>query len=197
MGDIDGAARSEERATKLDPHALRQPMILEMDAPENGTLLPGGARAATAVPDYTLGRDYLSKGLPDKALAEIRRALARGADEMEGQVLLARCFAERGDYEGAEKELLALTGAPTDDHVSVELALVHRTMGRPRDALRRVVDLLKSNVYHLTALIVLGESLLDLKRTRDAARAFARVLKIDPNHVVARKYSQLARLGSG
>lgn len=197
LGDVDGAAREEEHAAKLDPHALRQPMILEMDAPESGTLLPGGARAATAVPDYTLGRDYLSKGLPDKAFAEIRRALARGADEMEGQVLLARCFAERGDYDGAEKELMALNGSPANDHVSVELALVHRTMGRPREALRRVVDLLKSNVYHLTALIVLGESLLDMKRTRDAARAFARVLKLDPNHAVARKYSQLARLGSG
>jgi hypothetical protein len=36
--------------------------------------------------------------------------------------------------------------------------------------------------------------LLDLKRTRDAARAFARVLKFNPNHPAARKYSQLTRL---
>jgi tetratricopeptide (TPR) repeat protein len=196
LGDVDGAARSDDRATKLDPHALRQPMTLEMDAPESGTLLPGGAKAATAVPDYTLGRDYLSKGLPDRALAEIRRALARGADETEGQVLLARCFAERGEYDVAEKELSALSGV-ADEHVSVELAHVHRTMGRPREALRRVVDLLKSNVYHLTALVVLGESLLDMKRTRDAAKAFSRVLKLDPDNAVARKYSQLARLENG
>jgi len=196
LGDVDGAARSADRAAKLDPHALRQPMTLEMDAPESGSLLPGGAKAATAVPDYTLGRDYLSKGLPDRALAEIRRALARGADEMEGQVLLARCFAERGEYDVAEKELAGLSGV-AEEHVSVELAHVHRTMGRPREALRRVVDLLKSNVYHLTALVVLGESLLDLKRTRDAAKAFSRVLRLDPDNAVARKYSQLARLENG
>jgi tetratricopeptide (TPR) repeat protein len=194
LGDVDGAARADDRASKLDPHALRQPMTLEMDAPETGTLLPGGARAATAVPDYTLGRDYLSKGLPDRALAEIRRAMARGADEREGLVLLARCFAERGEYEVAEKELSALGRLAADDRISVEVALVHRAMGRPRDALKRVIGLLKSNVYHLTALVVLGESLLDLKRTRDAARAFARVLKFDPDHALARKYSQIAQM---
>jgi tetratricopeptide (TPR) repeat protein len=197
LGDVDGAARSSERAHKLDPHALRQPMTLEMDAPETGVLIPGGGTVATAVPDYTLGRDYLSKGLPDRALAEVRRAMARGADEKEGLVLLAQCFAARGDFDVAEKELSALGALPADDRVSVEVAAVHRAIGRPREALKRVVALLKSNVYHLSALVVLGESLLDMKRTRDAARAFARVLKFDPDNTVARKYSQLARLGHG
>jgi TolA-binding protein len=49
-------------------------------------------------------------------------------------------------------------------------------------------------VYHFAALVVLGESLLDMKRTRDAARAFARVLKFDPNHSTARKYRRIAAL---
>ena len=197
LGDVDGAARSGERANKLDPHALRQPMTLEMDAPESGALIPGGGTVATAVPDYTLGRDYLSKGLPERAMAEIRRAMARGADEKEGLVLLAKCFALQGDFDVAEKELSAVGSVQSDDKVAVEVASVHRAMGRPREALRRVVDLLKMNVYHLSALVVLGETLLDLKRTRDAARAFARVLKFDPNHAVARKYSQIAQLENG
>lgn len=157
------------------------------------TIAPHCATAATAIPDYTLAADYLSKGLYDRALAEIRRAMARGADESEGMVLLGRCFAARGEYEVAEKEFVAVLGAvPADDEAALELAGVYRAMGRPADALRRVVGLLRANVYHFAALVVLGESLLDLKRSRDAARAFARVLKFNPNHAVARKYSGLA-----
>ena len=173
-------------------------MTLEMESPGNGVPISGVGTAASALPDYTLGRDYLSKGLHDRALAEIRRAMSRGADEREGLVLIARCFAAHGDFDVAEKELTAALGAgPNDDSVSVELASVQRAMGRPGDALRRAVGLLKANVYHFAALVVLGESLLDLERTRDAARAFARVLKFNPNHAVARKYSQIAHLENG
>lgn len=170
-------------------------MMLEMDAAENATAIPEGSIAATAVPDYTLAADYLSKGLHDRALAEIRRAMARGADEKEGMVLLGKCFAARGEYEVAEKEFVAVLGAmPADDTAALELASVYRAMGRPSDALRRAIGLLRANVYHFAALVVLGESLLDLKRTRDAARAFARVLKFNPNHAVARKYSGIASM---
>lgn len=195
LGDEAGAAECAEQAHRLDPRAQPQTMTLEMDSPESRASIPAAAAVGTAVPDYTLGRDYLSKGLHDRAIAEIRRALARGADEKEGMVLLARCFAARGDYDVAERELsAALSSAPADESVVVELAAVHRAMGRPRDALRRVIELLRSNVYHFAALVVLGEALLDLKRTRDAARAFARVLKFNPNHAAARKYGHLARL---
>jgi len=177
----------------LDPQSLPQTMTLEMDSAESSALVPDGGIAAAAVPDYTLASDYLSKGLYDRALAEIRRAMGRGADEIEGMVLLGKCFAARGEFDVAEREFVAVLGAvPTDDVAALELAGVYRAMGRPADALRRVVGLLRANVYHFAALVVLGESLLDLKRSRDAARAFARVLKFNPNHAVARKYSGLA-----
>jgi tetratricopeptide (TPR) repeat protein len=201
LGEEEGAIEEELAARRLDPRAQPRTMTLEMDSPEAGASVPKGATAATAataVPDYGLAADYLSKGLYDRAIAEVRRATARGAGDKEGMVLLARCFAARGDYEIAEKELSAALGTlPSDETVAVELASVHRAMGRPVDAVRRAVGLLRSNVYHFAALVVLGESLLDLKRTRDAARAFARVLKFDPDHALARKYSQLARLENG
>ncbi|MDO8502439.1 MAG: tetratricopeptide repeat protein [Gemmatimonadaceae bacterium] len=193
LGDEEAATECAERARELDPRSLPQTMILEMDAAENVAAIPQGSIAATAVPDYTLAADYLSKRLYDRALAEIRRAMGRGADEKEGMVLLGKCFAARGEYEVAEREFVAVLGAvPADDAAALELATVYRAMGRPSDALRRAVGLLRANVYHFAALVVLGESLLDLKRTRDAARAFARVLKFNPNHAVARKYSGLA-----
>jgi cellulose synthase operon protein C len=193
LGDAEAAEECGGRARELEPCEIPQTMVLEMDAAESATSMPEGSIAATAMPDYTLASDYLSKGLHDRALAEIRRAMARGADEREGMVLLGKCFAARGEYEIAEKEFVAVLGAmPADDTATLELASVYRAMGRPSDALRRAVGLLRANVYHFAALVVLGESLLDLKRTRDAGRAFARVLKFNPNHAVARKYSGLA-----
>ena len=195
LGDEEASQECHARARELEPQEKPQTMILEMDAAENATALPGGGIAATAVPDYTLATDYLSKGLHDRALAEIRRAMARGADEKEGMVLLGKCFAARGEYDVAEKEFVAVLGSmPSDDGAALELAAVYRAMGRPSDALRRAVGLLRRNVYHFAALVVLGESLLDMKRSRDAARAFARVLKFNPNHAVARKYSGLAAM---
>lgn len=193
LGDREAAAECAARARELDPQSLPQTMMLEMDTAGNSALLSEGRVVATAVPDYTLAADYLSKGLHDRALAEIRRAMARGADEREGMVLLGKCFAARGEYEIAEREFVAVLGSgPVDPAAALELATVYRAMGRPRDALRRVVELLRANVYHFAALVLLGESLLDLKRTRDAGRAFSRVLKFNPNHAVARKYSALA-----
>jgi tetratricopeptide (TPR) repeat protein len=193
LGDTESAAECDAHANRIDPRMVPQTMLLEMDASEASSGVPDGTFAAAAVPDYTLATDYISKGLFDRALGEIRRAMARGADEREGMVLLGKCFAARGDYEVAEKEFVAVLGAaPADDTAALELASVYRAMGRPADALRKVVGVLRENVYHFTALVVLGESLLDLKRTRDAARAFARVLKFDPNHRIARKYSSLA-----
>jgi tetratricopeptide (TPR) repeat protein len=195
LGDADAAAEEAAKAKELDPLDSPETMLLEMDAAESATAIPESGIAATAIPDYTLASDYLSKGLHDRALAEIKRAMTRGADEKEGMVLMGKCFAARGEYEVAEKEFVAVLGAmPGDDAAALELASVYRAMGRPSDALRRSVALLRKNVYHFAALVLLGESLLDMRRTRDAARAFARVLKFDPNHTVARKYRQLASM---
>lgn len=193
LGDADGAAECAASAAQLERTPVLDTMMLEMDAAETTAVIPEGSVAGAAVPDYTLARDFLSKGLLDRALAEIKRAMARGADDKEGMVLLGRCLAARGEYDVAEREFVAaLSIVPADDIAALELAGVYRAMGRPSDALRRVVGLLRTDVYHFAALIVLGESLLDLQRTRDAARAFARVLKFNPNHAAARKYSGLA-----
>jgi tetratricopeptide (TPR) repeat protein len=43
-----------------------------------------------------MAEDYLSKGMHDRAAAEIRRAMAKGADRAEGQALLGTIFAKQG-----------------------------------------------------------------------------------------------------
>jgi tetratricopeptide (TPR) repeat protein len=43
-----------------------------------------------------MAADFLTKGMHDRAAAEIRRAMARGADRAEGQALLGSVFAKQG-----------------------------------------------------------------------------------------------------
>jgi tetratricopeptide (TPR) repeat protein len=45
---------------------------------------------------YKMAADYLTKGMHDRAAAEARRAMARGADRAEGQALLGTVFAKQG-----------------------------------------------------------------------------------------------------
>ena len=47
---------------------------------------------------YAMATDYLSKGLYDRASAEISRAMARGRDARDGLALLGDVFAKQGLY---------------------------------------------------------------------------------------------------
>ncbi|HEY4058526.1 MAG TPA: tetratricopeptide repeat protein, partial [Kofleriaceae bacterium] len=53
------------------------------------------AKTSEANP-YKMAADYLTKGMHDRAAAETRRAMARGADRAEGQSLLGTVFAKQG-----------------------------------------------------------------------------------------------------
>jgi tetratricopeptide (TPR) repeat protein len=62
---------------------------------------------------YALATDYLSKGLVDRAMAEIRRAMGRGADPVLGDVLLGEAFGRQGAWGDAlERFEAARRGAP-------------------------------------------------------------------------------------
>ena len=77
----------------------------------------------------------------------------------------------------------------------MELVGPYRRTGRSRSALPRIVALIRRDVYHFTALIALGEILIDLARESDALKAFERVLRFDPNHAEALRYRRLLLRG--
>src|SRR6185312_6161782 len=68
------------------------------------------------------------------------------------------------------------------------LATLRRLTGQPRDAVGLLVDLLQRDSYNFDAHIALGETLLELQRSADAATAFRRVLAFDPDHAGATFY---------
>jgi len=62
-----------------------------------------------------MAADFLTKGMHDRAAAEIRRAMARGADRAEGQALLGNIFAKQGLHgEALERYREARREAGTD-----------------------------------------------------------------------------------
>src|SRR6185503_6793278 len=59
-------------------------------------LTPAPAAAPAEATPYRMVVDYLSKGMYDRAAAEIRRAMTRGGDRPEGLALLGLVFAKQG-----------------------------------------------------------------------------------------------------
>jgi tetratricopeptide (TPR) repeat protein len=57
---------------------------------------PAPANGKVEAAPYRMASDYLTKGMHDRAAAEVRRAMARGADRAEGQALLGTVFAKQG-----------------------------------------------------------------------------------------------------
>lgn len=47
---------------------------------------------------YALAEDFLSKGLVDRAMSEVRRSMQRGADPVRGEVLLGEAFGRQGAW---------------------------------------------------------------------------------------------------
>ncbi len=143
-----------------------------------------------------VGDLYASLGDAGEAIAAYRASLGVDERQAETRVALGRLLSRAGDDNGAIRELeTVLVTAPNHDGAVVELVGPYRRTGRSRSALPRIVALIRRDVYHFAAMIALGEILIDLARESDALRAFERVLRFDPEHSEARRYSALLRRG--
>ena len=139
---------------------------------------------------------YASLGDSHEAIAAYRASLGIDERQTEARISLGRLLAKSGDDTAAIRELEAvLITAPNHDTAVVELVGPYRRTGRSRSALPRIVALIRRDVYHFSALICLGEILIDLARESDALKAFERVLRFDPNHSEALRYHRLLLRG--
>jgi len=130
-----------------------------------------------------------SLGDVDGAIRAYREALAIDADFAAVRFDLARLLMQRELWREAEQELVAaLDAVPTYAEATLALATLRRLTGQPRDAVGLLVDLLQRDSYNFDAHIALGETLLELQRSADAATAFRRVLAFDPDHAGATFY---------
>ncbi len=143
-----------------------------------------GAEAAGA---YAMTRDYLSKGLLDRASAEASRAIGRGGNRAEGLHLLAAIFTRQGLYGEALERYREINRGEARGLESLQgevRALLH--LGRGREALPVAETMLEAAPDDVDTLILCsaarasaGDPVLALQaldRARRHAPARAEVL---------------------
>lgn len=183
-----------EAALAAEPEDIDRLMLVATARAETGdpaaalNALDVARRVAPMRPDVhqKIGDIAQSLGDFEGAISSYRHALALDTDLAIVRLRLARLLAQKGLARDAEQELLAaLDTVPTYAEATLELATLRRAGGRAAEALTLLVDLLARDPYHLEALVALGETLLQLAQRRDAATAFARVLRFNPDHAAA------------
>ncbi|MFL5462920.1 MAG: tetratricopeptide repeat protein [Gemmatimonadaceae bacterium] len=176
---------AEARVASFDKPGAREILVsLQKSEGRNANVLKRVADLYTALGDV------------NDAIAAYRGSLSIDERQIEARIALGRLLAKSGDDMAAIRELeTVLITAPNHDNAVVELVGPYRRTGRSRSALPRIVALIRRDVYHFTALIALGEILIDLAREDDALKAFERVLRFDPNHSEALRYRRLLLRG--
>ncbi len=122
----------------------------------------------------------------ESASESYRHALTLDPDFAVVRYQLAMILEMKGFNTEAERELAgALDSVPTYTEAALALAGLRRRLNRHADSLGLLVELLQRDPYNLDALVSLGETLFGCGQRADAAVAFGRVLRFDPEHVGA------------
>jgi tetratricopeptide (TPR) repeat protein len=134
---------------------------------------------------------HSSLGEHPRAVELLKKSVALDEKNVRSRVALARALIAAGHDEEAHAELSsALALDPGNRDAQLELVSLYRRKNEARAALNILVRLLHADIYNFDALILLGETLLDMARNGDARRSFERVVRFDPAHARALEYLQ-------
>jgi len=134
------------------------PAILEeIFAAEPASASPAGQSGAPS--SFALARDYLSKGLHDRARAEVARVLARGGRRLEGLLLAGESFRAQGiQGEALERFNEALDLEPGNREALRGAALSLLALERAVDALPLAERLAESDAASPQDHLILAEA---------------------------------------
>jgi len=151
-------------------------------------LAPAPAAAAEQAPPadaFALAGDYLSKGLLDRALGEIRRVAVAGADPVQAALLTAQIFLRQGlDGEALERfdsAIARLEEQPWGEEHSRAWSGRARALlrlGRLPDAREAAEAVREHDPDRVDNLQVLGEALLAGGDAVRAVRVFSRAVEL-------------------
>lgn len=117
------------------------------------------AEGAEGAASYSLARDYINKGLHDRAQAEIARALARGGDRVTGLVLAGDDFHAQGVHgEALERYRKALALEETNAGAREGVTRTLLALGKGSGALPFAESLLAEASGGVTAQLLAAEA---------------------------------------
>jgi len=162
-------------------------------APGGETRTRGGEPAA-----YKMAADFLTKGMHDRAAAEIRRAMARGADRAEGQALLGSIFAKQGLH-GEALERYREARRESSNDASPRLALIGEAwslvrLGRAAEARPVAEELLGREPQDIEILMLAATARSDAGDPAAALAALETARRVAPARAdVQQKIGDIAR----
>ena len=108
---------------------------------------------------FTLARDFITKGLYDRAQGEIARVLARGGDKILGLVLAGDGFAAQGLHgEALERYRRALETEPTNPFAGQGAARSLLALGRAEEARPYAEALVEAGSTDVNLLLLAAEA---------------------------------------
>jgi tetratricopeptide (TPR) repeat protein len=160
-------------ATSLDG------LFTELAPPPKSTA--AGTRSYDSSP-YAMATDYLSKGLLDRASAEIIRVIARGAPAAEGTALQAEVFARQGLYgEALERFREAQRLDPSVAFASIGEVRCLIRLGRPAEARPIAERLVSERPDDVETLMLAASACADTGNPASALALLADARRVAPH----------------
>lgn len=142
---------------------------------------PAAPLAPTAGDPYALAEDFLSKGLVDRAMAEVHRALGRGADPVRADVLLGEAFGRQGAWGDAlERFEAARRVAPDDPNALRGETQALLMLGRGSDAAVPAAVLLQVLPADVDALLLVATARFESGEPEGALEVLDQARRADP-----------------
>jgi tetratricopeptide (TPR) repeat protein len=154
---------------------------------------PARAEQVTEDPmaGFNLARDFITKGLYDRAQGEIARVLARGGDKIVGLVLAGDGFAAQGLHgEALERYRRALETEPTNPFARQGTARSLLALGRAEEARPYAEALVEAGSTDVNLLLLAAEA-----RVASLDKAGAREILVSLEQNQGRNANVLKRVG--
>lgn len=131
---------------------------------------------------YALAEDFLSKGLVDRAMAEVRRAMQRGADPARGDSLLGEAFGRQGAWGDALERFEAARRAnPSHAEALRGETQALLMLGRGADAAEPAALLLQVLPTDVDALLLVATARFESGDPEGALEVLDRARRADPS----------------